>query len=134
MKKLLWIILVGWMLLSIALHILPTPDAWAGTSWWGYNLRQFYGHHQQQIQSTGHAVLMGGFAFIVMHFLIKIPRLISFAVAMGLSLLFAVSMEWLQSILPHSFKRECDIRDLIPGLAGAFIGCIAGLGLPRPKE
>ena len=95
---------------------------------------KFFEANELEIQSVSHVVLMSGFAFLLMYFFHKQTRLAAFIMVLGLTMLFAVLMEGMQGVLPSGFKRACDPADLLPALAGALIGSLAGLILPRSNE
>lgn len=131
MKFILWALLTGWMCVSILLHLAPPPGRWGD---WAYPLMKIYGKYHQEIQLFAHAVMMGVFAFILMLLLPYKPRYQALVQALGLTLIFAITMELMQGMLPYGFQRECDPADLLPAMGGALAGCMAGLGLSRSKE
>lgn len=124
-------VFVGWVLLSVLLHLAPPPGRWGE---WASPLMLFYGERTQEIQESGHAILVGGMAFLVMGLMRGHSRIRAAMVTLGFALFFAVTMEILQGLLPCGFQRQCDPSDLLPAMGGAVIGCLAGLGLPRRKK
>lgn len=130
MKYFLWMVLIGWLLFSILLHLAPPLGRWGS---WAHPVMLFYGERTQEIQASGHAILVGGMTFLMMGLLRGNPRIRACMLTLGIALLFAVTMEILQGLLPCGFQRQCDPVDLLPAMVGALIGCLAGLGFPRAK-
>ena len=124
-------VLIGWLVFSILLHLAPPPGRWGE---WAHPLMLFYGERPQEIQASGHAILVGGMAFLVMGLMRGHPRIRACMFTLVIALLFAVTMEILQGLLPCGFQRQCDPADLLPAMAGALIGCLAWQGLPRAKR
>ena len=131
MKYFLWMVLIGWSLFSVLLHLAPPPGRWGA---WAHPLVFFYGERPQEIQASGHAILVGGMAFLIMGLLRRNSRIRAFIITVGVALFFAVTMEMVQGMLPYGFQRQCDPADLLPAMAGALIGCVLGLILSRSKE
>jgi len=72
---------------------------------------------------TAHAVLIGGVAYSLFRLLRRrAGRLPSLIASMGLVLLIAISIEWLQCLLPQSFSRGFSWSDVVGSLLGGLIG------------
>ena len=46
---------------------------------------------------------------------------------LDVTVVFATTLEMLQSMLPSGFARRCDADDLIPSVIGAMVGCVIGI-------
>jgi VanZ family protein len=131
MKYVLRLLFLGWLSFSVFLLIVPPSGRWGS---WAYSFMKIFGENQHEIQFAAHFVLMGGCA-VLLQFNFRIhSRWKAFVLALGLTMLFAVTMEMVQGFLPYRFQRQSDPLDLFPGLVGALIGCVLGLILPRCKE
>ena len=126
MKCFLWIVLLGWTLLSMGLHLSPIAGSWGE---WAESIRKMYDNDLAAFQAFAHFILNAGFSFILLNLLNRQLHWFSaFLWTMSIAFSFAVSMEVLQSMLPHGYGRTCDLLDLLPASAGALFGGLFALG------
>ena len=91
------------------------------------------GHTVDLLEWTAHAILMGGVAFSFFRlFRTSIGWFLSLLLSMFLVFLIAVSIEWLQGLLPPEFHRGPSNSDVWASLVGALIG--GGLACVVRKE
>ncbi len=126
MKCFLWIVLLGWTLLSMGLHLSPIARPWGE---WLEPIRKMYDSDSAAFQAFAHFILNAGFSFILLNLLNRqwhwFP---AFLWTMCIAFAFAVSMEVLQSMLPYGYSRTCDLLDLLPASTGALFGGVSALG------
>lgn len=124
MNFLLWLALIGWSLISIALHLAPSPGSWGS---WAEPVSRIYSADAVFYQHMAHVFLMAGFSFLMA---LKLRVKVSLGKALLLtfitSLCFALLMEYWQGMLPCRFRRDADLKDLIPALIGSGLGALVG--------
>jgi VanZ family protein len=88
------------------------------------------------LEWAAHALLMAGVAFCLLRrFRRSRGWMASLALALLLTLMIAISIEWLQGLLPASFSRGLSASDIWASLVGALAGvAFAGLAACSKKK
>ena len=115
--------LIVWVLLALGLLLAPAPREWGS---FGRLINAYYDQARPVLQPAAHIVLMAvGVVLLMPYFACRSPRM-AVLMSVATTLLFAMVFEMLQSVLPSSFARQCDVADLVPSglgmLAGGAIG------------
>ena len=121
--------LAVWLLLAAAMLLAPAPREWGVFGKW---ISSHYDRVRLILQPAGHMVLMAICVFLLMEGLRHRSPRSAFLISAGIAMLFALALELLQSILPDTFARTCDLWDLLPSLAGMLAG--GGIGLFRRSK
>lgn len=119
-----WVITAVWLLVPLGMLLAPAPREWGVFGKW---ISPYYDRVQSVIQPAAHVLLMAVCSILFIRGFAHRTIMVAVLYSFGLAVVFAATLEMLQSILPSGFARRCDVGDLIPSVIGATVGCIIGI-------
>jgi len=130
-RKKVWVITAAWLLVALGMLLAPAPREWGTFGKW---ISPHYDQVQSIVQPAAHVLLMAVCSMLFIRIFTHRTIVVAVLYSFGLAVVFAITLEMLQSILPSGFARRCDVDDLIPSVIGAMAGCMIGVFFRVGKE